>query len=588
MNGMWSSMKCHEAAETPCRVEATAARRSSATNTEAQLLKHTYFRPETSFRDRYIALLLFVGSCLYLSLFYNYTTLHSDEGIVLEGAQRILRGQVPYRDFFSFYTPGSYYWTALLFKIVRNSILVPRTAMVIYGGVFSVLTYLLARRVCSQTSSLLATLLSLVVCLPYSFYVQHSWDSSLLAYLTMYYLIRFWEARGHGAAFFIGSFAALTALFEQSKGAGLLFGVVLGFGLLALSTRRSPVSRTECLAVSAGLVWPFAITFAYFAYQHAIREMLADWSWPLYHYSKVNRVNYGYLHLSAVQWDTLHSGSWIFRLFAFFVISPTVLVCVLPFLALGILVLQGSRLLRTCAADKRTTYYVVAGAALFGLWLPVVLLRADLAHIIYLTPLLAISGAWILDGRDIPLKLLWDSKPILVWYLVGSFAAFGLAMLLNPLDAKHKLETRRGLLKSSQADDVVSYLDEHVPQAGKIFVYPYQPLYYYLTATSNPTSYEYLQPGMHTNRQSEEVIRQLERDRTAVALFTPSFRDFIPVSWPNTPLRVIAARDSVADYILLHYRVCQSLSSGSSIIYWYMLRKDLPCPQVPNSAAEAR
>jgi hypothetical protein len=43
-----------------------------------------------------------------------------DEGIILQGAERILRGQVPYRDFFSFFTPGSYYLLALLFKILRR------------------------------------------------------------------------------------------------------------------------------------------------------------------------------------------------------------------------------------------------------------------------------------------------------------------------------------------------------------------------------------------------------------------------------------------------------------------------------------
>src|SRR5947207_4710934 len=129
---------------------------------ETERGEERYLRPEKSSQEPGIVLLLFMGSCLYLKFFYNYTTLHSDEGIVLEGAQRILRGQVPYRDFFSFYTPGSYYWTVLLFKIFGNSILVPRTALVVYGGVFSALTYLLARRVCSRASSLLATGLALV------------------------------------------------------------------------------------------------------------------------------------------------------------------------------------------------------------------------------------------------------------------------------------------------------------------------------------------------------------------------------------------------------------------------------------------
>src|SRR5262245_25935877 len=115
-----------------------------------------YRIPERSFQDWYIALLLFAGMCLYLQLFRSYTTLHSDEGIVLEGAARILRGNVPYRDFFSFYTPGSYYWTALLLKLFGNSILTARTALVIYGGLFAATGYLLARRVCSQGTSTLS------------------------------------------------------------------------------------------------------------------------------------------------------------------------------------------------------------------------------------------------------------------------------------------------------------------------------------------------------------------------------------------------------------------------------------------------
>jgi len=544
---------------------------------ETRQRNEVYFFPEASSQERWIALLLFVSSCFYLRLFYDYTTLHTDEGIVLQGAQRILQGQVLYRDFFSFYTPGSYYWTALLFKIFGNSILVARAALVVYGGFFSVLTYLLARRVCSRGSSLFAAYLALIVCLPYSFYVQHSWDSSVLAYLALYCVVRLFETPSGGIGFATGTLCALTILFEQSKGAGLLFGVGLGFALVAIRTRTLTLHRRHWLALTAGFAWPFLVTFAYFQFHHAIPQMLSDWFWPLGHYSQVNRVRYGYLHLSSSQWDTLHAGSWLWRSFAFFVMSPTALICVLPILIVGMLALQSSRLRRDRVPDKRSVYYVVVSAALCGLWLPAVALRPDLAHIVYLTPLFSLAGAWIIDGRDLPLSLLRQTKPILVWYLLGSFSAFGLALLLNPLSAHHWLETRRGILKTSDADNVLAYLDGDVPMGAEIFVYPYQPLYYYLSATLNPTSYEYLQPGMHTAEQSEKVLSQLRDDKTKVALFALSFSDFIAVSWPNTPLSVIAARDPVADYILAHYHPCKILNSGP-LIYLYMLRRDLPCP----------
>src|SRR2546426_10326744 len=115
--------------------------------------------PETQSSERWIAALVFVLTCSHLFLLRRYTTMDPDEGIILQGAQRILQGQVLYRDFFSFFTPGSYYLLALLFKIFGSSILIGRSALVIYGGLFSALTYLLARRVCSRWSALTAACL---------------------------------------------------------------------------------------------------------------------------------------------------------------------------------------------------------------------------------------------------------------------------------------------------------------------------------------------------------------------------------------------------------------------------------------------
>ena len=530
--------------------------------------------PERSFQDRYIALLLFAGACVYLQFFRSYTTLHSDEGIVLEGAQRILRGQVLYRDFFSFYTPGSYYWTALLLKLFGNSILTARMALVTYGGVFAALGYLLARRVCSRGASALAVGLAGVVSLPYSFYVQHSWDSSLLSLLTIYCAVRVLETRKFAWTFAAATFTALAVLFEHSKGAGLALGLTLGFGMLA-ATNRVRFTAKQLLMLVFGFAWPFVVTFLYFGSQHAIGAMLAQWLWPLQHYSTVNRVNYGYLHLSAAQWNALHGGSWLWRAFAYFVISPAVAVAVLPFLTLAVLVWHSSRLR---SGDQRVPYYVVVGAALLGLWLPVVVLRPDVAHLIYLTPLFAVTGSWILDARHIPLKIFRAGKPVLIWYLLGSFAAFGLALLLNAVTAKNTLETRRGVLHSSEKDTVIPYVMAHIAAGGMLFVYPYEPLYYYLTDTTNPTSLDFLQAGMHTSEQAQRVLEELQSRQAPVAVFTPSFRDFVGVSWPNTPLSVVAAKDPVAEYLVHSYRLCQLLSSGPQV-YWYMVRRPQACPE---------
>src|SRR6266567_8739555 len=96
--------------------------------------------------ERAVAILIFVLCFLYLCLFRRYSSLEPDEGIVLQGAERILGGQVPYRDFFSFYTPGSFYLVAWLFRIFGDSFLVARTSLAVCGALGSVVTYSLARR----------------------------------------------------------------------------------------------------------------------------------------------------------------------------------------------------------------------------------------------------------------------------------------------------------------------------------------------------------------------------------------------------------------------------------------------------------
>src|ERR1700687_1152870 len=92
-----------------------------ATRPEATASTEAFLVPEASSRERWIAFLIFFITCLFLFAFCDYTVLNGDEGMVLQGAQRVAEGQVLYRDFFSFYTPGSYYSTALLFKLFGSS-----------------------------------------------------------------------------------------------------------------------------------------------------------------------------------------------------------------------------------------------------------------------------------------------------------------------------------------------------------------------------------------------------------------------------------------------------------------------------------
>jgi hypothetical protein len=167
--------------------------------------------------------------------------------------------------------------------------------------------------------------------------------------------------------------------------------------------------------------------------------------------------------------------------------------------------------------------------------------------------------------------------PVLRVLVLTCFGSFALGMLLRNLEANVRVWTRRGVIRTAAPDGVLEYVQAHVTAGSRILVYPYLPLYYYLTDTFSPTSYEYIQPGMHTREQMTEVARDLASARTPVVLYDYSFAEQIPEAWPNTPIEFIA-RDPIADLILGRYRNCQMLNSAAGRRVLLMVRKDLKCP----------
>jgi len=544
---------------------------------------------EKSRDERWITFGLFLLSCLYLWLFGRYTAIDPDEGITLQAAQRILEGQVLYRDFFSYFTPGSYYLTALLFKICGSSMLVARTALVVYGGFFTVFTYLMARRVCSRRCALLTACLVILTCLPWRFMALHNWDSTLWACATLYCAMWLVQEPHWGWAVATGSLASLTVLFEQSKGAGLILGLALGFAVIRFSGKRGGasttptegrqwLSRAQWIALGAGLAWPFVVTFAYFGAHHALPALWADWAWPLHHYTRANTVPYGYQEWSSfAREEMLGSGPLSQRLVTLLALSPSFLLPVLPIIAIVLLFHWVLAARRGHVAAERAAYYVLVCSSIAGLLLSVIVVRANIIHFVYLIPIFYLVVAWFMDGADILSPLVSLIKPAATVCLCIAFTALGMAFLLRNSDGRRLIETRRGTLRAAMPDAVLEYTQAHVPSGSRILVYPYLPLYYFLTATFSPTCYEYLQPGMHTREQEEEAIRQIAADNTPVVLFEPAFTEAIPASWPNTPLEALA-KDAVADYILQHYRSCRVLKSAGGWSVAFMVRKDLGCP----------
>ena len=533
-----------------------------------------------------IAIALFVLATAYSLLFRRYG-LVANEGTILQGAQRILDGQVPYRDFFTLFTPGSYYFHALLFRIFGDSIIVARTAEAVNGGLFAALTYLLARRVCARWSALLTAYIVVVTVLSYGLFAVHNWDSTVWAYLTLYCAIWLLQRPHWGWALGMGTCCSLTALFEQSKGAGLLLGLTLGFAVLAVSGQVH-LKRSWFFAVVTGLAWPVAITTSYFGAQHALPQMMKDLIHPLQHYAAVNEVPYGYMNWGDNVRSAILDGSLPQTAFMLYVTSPPFLVSALPIIGAGVLVYSTIQTWKMRPAwAERWSYYVLVSACTSGLLLCVLGTRKDWSHLIFIAPIVSLILSWLLDGSDIRLKLVDPAKPVLVFVVVVAFFFLGFAQLLKARGSVPRA-TRRGVLRVRPPENALGYLQAHLKPGEEIFVYPYFPPYYYLTATSNPTPYDFLQPGYNTPEEFQQVLNVITVHRPRVVLFQPRFYEDVVLTAPSMPLEVLGARDPVTEYILREYRSCAVLNPVNFGGLAFMVRKDLPCPQAPAGGAEPK
>ncbi len=113
---------------------------------------------------------LILAALLYLTLCMNRTVDPTDEGLALFGAERVLNGDVPHRDFFTLYGPGQFYALAALFKLFGSSVLVERVWDTAVRCLSVVLVFIVVSQAAPRRAALLAAAASLVWLASFGFY----------------------------------------------------------------------------------------------------------------------------------------------------------------------------------------------------------------------------------------------------------------------------------------------------------------------------------------------------------------------------------------------------------------------------------
>ena len=173
-----------------------------------------------------------------------------DEGLVLVGAERVLRGDLPYRDFWTLYAPGSFYVVAGLYALFGELVLVERGFDVAAKTAIVTLVFAVVLQFGRRSVAVVAALASLGLLLylrSYSAPLFPAIAASLAAVLALHQTSLAPQSR---PAFLAGIAVGVTTWFRHDLGAYLLLACA-GF-LIHLALDGDSGARRAGVPVAAG------------------------------------------------------------------------------------------------------------------------------------------------------------------------------------------------------------------------------------------------------------------------------------------------------------------------------------------------
>lgn len=476
---------------------------------------------------------------------------------------RIIKGQVPYRDFFHITTPGAAYLLALTFKSFGTNILSARILMVLVLLGILITISLIGKRILKYPLLLPLSLLIVILLetLPFIDYSTHRL-AVFFSILTLPVLI---GSHGRCSAALAGLLSSCSFLMNQNIGGIVTLGTAILIVTRPWFARRKRFQADTGSFVSFMLGWflPVFTLLLYLSWKGAIKAFLYDtFFWPFSGYRGFNIYPYFSFEMSLVRdnLDRINMGAislvglgqiglYTATGFLPFIIYP--LYCVSSFLrrewALWVLSLTG-----LCLFVSSWT-------------------RPDFLHIVHtiqpfvLLSLFLIASLWKDMKRWSRLSLL---PLVLLSSLFGLIVMDGLLFLRTPqASPSHPLRTETGTYflftekEAAELESLLSYIKTGTKEEDPIFIYHWSPALYFLCDRENPTGFDSYKPLYNTEDQLNVLIAQLEKRQPLLVIKDSYLSGFLSstgrqhLTFPSVDPSVMLKEDKVDAYIQKNYAV---------------------------------
>jgi len=467
----------------------------------------------------------------------------NDEGIATMGAWRVLRGEVPYRDFFAIETPLSFYLVAPLYALFGVNFEVGRVVTQILGVALVGSVFLLSRG--WVTTPLFAAVPLAFLCqagvglLPFA---NHHWFADVFCLFALVAANRALTSAWDPGWWLAGAAAALAFESLQDQGILILIGLGLAAGLApAHGTRRGAVLRFLGGAAGAGL--PLAlIVLPRSGWAAAWHDLVR---FPLTAYRDTPGNAYGFFQPFGeilAQWS---SGAW--RQAPIFTSSATVtsLAIIATPIAAPFLIFWTWRRRR---GPKPAAVLLTVGVIAFVLtachrWAPINLQWAAAPP--------ALALAWWLrhEHAASPSGRRWTTA--LASVLLIAFGVFGFGRIVQASNPRIWYDvvspggrTRiPGRAAGQLVQEMIAAVGQHVPKEASLLVYGW-PNWGFATLHPCPVRWDgFAPPDFPPGAYAHDAIAEVERKAVAW-IVTPAF---------DPPVE--GHPDAWKDYLVANYRL---------------------------------
>ncbi len=472
--------------------------------------------------------LLFILTILLLLLAtFNKGLTLNDEGYVLQAGQRILHGELPYRDYFFVYTPLSAYITAGAFLLFGQSVIASRVVVLFFSIAALIAVWLIAKRLTKNTYVIAITVLFFTVWSP--LHTNFSWPvvySLTFTLWNVYCFLQFLETKQYRYVVFAGLLTSLVFLTKQNFGAAVLAnGIIMFLCIKEIRTRKSFIMFTV----------PFLLPIILFVIQIYLSGSVSG-----------TVENFYYYFFKKLIID--HNGSTPF----IYILPSFVKTLIKAFFYLSPLIISVATLIYSLLKKRNTYFFLSTTTVLY--YLTGIRPVTDIVHLTPLVSLLCLPYLEFVVMEKSKISQLIATLVAGVFILVGLYNAFfnGYYKWEQPLikQTVYQKDSRLQIFLDDKSAREIKHVTKFIDQNSKIndyiFIYHYVPTFYFLADRKNATRFIYIHPNVLDSQYRKEVINDLKEKHVNLIVTDKNLRE---------------DTSSVSVYIRTHYKKFNTIAS---------------------------